>query len=247
MGHFYETTLRVGAADAGLGFQCRPAGVLGLLQEAATEAAAQLHASAPEIYEKYGALWMVSKIWYRLERPLMWDEPVSIRTWHRGGKSGNVASYRDFDLLVEGIPVGEAVSAWVLVDAETRRLMKLTGLEEFRGTGGEELCKEKKLAALRLPTDLALVERRRFHYSDIDGNGHVNNVRYADLISDAAGLEEALPDGFVSSLQMCYLRECMVGESVDVFAGGGAAERFVHGVGADGKGRFAAHLTLDKV
>ncbi len=243
MGTFFETTAHVGAGDAGPYLQCRPSGVLNLLQEAATEAACAFHASGPEMLEKYHALWMVTRMWYRLDRPLLWNEEVTIRTWHRADRGAML--YRDFDLYVNGAPVGEAVSAWVLVDVESRKLLKLSTVENVMKSGGEELCKERKLTKVRMPQDMTLVEERRFHYSDIDCNGHVNNVRYADLAADAVGLEKVLADHFVSSVQIGYLKECMAGESLQIYVGSQGQERFVHGVAEKGDSRFDAILTLD--
>lgn len=244
MGVFYEMTCHVGAADAGIYTQCRPSGVLNLLQEAATEAACAFHASGPEMLEKYNALWMVTRMWYRLDRPLLWNQQVTVRTWHRADRGAML--YRDFDLFVDGEPVGEAVSAWVLADADDRRLIKMSTIEDVMRTGGGELCKQRKLTKVRMPETMTLAEERRFHYSDIDCNGHVNNVRYADLAADAVGLERVLADHFVSSLQIGYLKECMAGESLQVYVGGDAEERFVHGIGPGGESRFDAILTLDE-
>jgi acyl-ACP thioesterase len=60
--------------------------------------------------------------------------------------------YRDFDLFVDGEPVGEAVSAWVLADADSRRLLKMSTVEDVMRTGGGELCKQRKLAKVRMRT-----------------------------------------------------------------------------------------------
>lgn len=242
---FYEATFRIGAGEAGLNLQCRPSGVLSILQEGATQAACQFHASGPEMREKHNALWMVTRMWYRLDRPLVWNDEVRLRTWHRGGRGP--AMYRDFDLFVDGKPIGEAVSVWVLVNAEDRKLLRLSDVGELAATDGGELRKSKKLSGLRMPEDMALVEQRRFHYSDIDCNGHVNNVRYADLAADAAGLETQLDGRFVSSLQIGYLKECMAGESIDVLKAESGDGVYILGVGRDGDTRFDALLTLDNL
>lgn len=242
---FYEATFRIGAGEAGLNLQCRPSGVLSILQEGATQAACQFHASGPEMRERHNALWMVTRMWYRLDRPLMWGDEVRLRTWHRGGRGPSM--YRDFDLFVDGKPIGEAVSVWVLVNAEDRKLLRLSDVGELAATDGGELCKSKKLSGLRLPGDMALVERRRFHYSDIDCNGHVNNVRYADLAADAAGLETQLDSRFVSSLQIGYLKECMAGESIDVLKTESGDGVYILGAGQGGDTRFDALLTLDNL
>ena len=242
---FYEATFPIGAGEAGLNLQCRPAGVLAILQEGATQAACQFHASGPEMRKNHNALWMVTRMWYHLDRPLMWGDQVTLRTWHRGGRGA--AMYRDFDLFVGGKSVGEAVSVWVLVDEESRKLLHLSDVGEIVATDGGELCKSKKLLGLRVPENMTLVERRKFHYSDIDCNGHVNNVRYADLAADAAGLEERLGSRFVSSLQIGYIKECMAGESIDVLKGESGDGIYILGAGQGGDTRFDALLTLDKL
>ena len=245
MGVYYEYFSHVGAAETGLYYQCRPSGVLSILQEAATDAACQFGGSGPEMLERYHAIWMLTRMWYRLDRPLMWNDELMVRTWHRGDKGAML--YRDFDLFVEGRPVGEAVSVWVLADVESRKLLRLSAVEEIASTGGGELCKSKRLTRVRMPEGMTLADRRRFHYSDTDSNGHVNNVRYADAAADAVRLEECLKGRFVSSLQIGYLKECMAGENVDIYTGTRERERFVHGVDQSGESRFDAVLTLDNL
>ncbi len=245
MSAFYEMELLVGAGEAGLGLQCRPSGVLSLLQEAATQAACRLNASGPEMLEKYNALWMVTRMWYRLDRPLMWNDRVTIRTWHRGARAA--AFYRDFDLFVEGRSVGEAVSVWVLVDAGPRKLLRLSDVSELAGSGGGELCKEKRLTGIRMPGELSPAEERTFRYSDIDCNGHVNNVRYADAAADALHLERRLDGAFVSSLQIDFLHECMAGETLLLETAQQGEELYVQGRDGEHKRRFDAVLTLDKL
>ena len=66
---------------------CRASALLGHLQEAATQAAQQGGFSREFLLDRYHAFWMLSRMWFRLDRPLGWDEELTIHTWHRGGKS----------------------------------------------------------------------------------------------------------------------------------------------------------------
>lgn len=222
---------------------CRPSGVLGLLQEAATGAAGALQASHEKMLEKYHVFWMLARVWYTLARPLGWEERVTVQTWHRGAKGAS--SYRDFDLFVNGAQVGEAVSLWVLADAQTRKLARVSALEEFQGTDGGERCKSRTLSKLVLPPDMSPAGERTFWYSDLDMNGHVNNIKYADFVCDALRMEDLGPDRFVSSLQVGYQAECRAGETVDLFTGAAQGLQYVHGTGG-GKTRFDAAVTISK-
>ena len=146
MSVFYERSFRVDS-------------LLGYLQEAATEAACALHVSREEMIDKYHVFWMLARMWYRLDRPLFWDDTVTIRTWHRGDKGASM--YRDFDLFRDGERVGEAVSVWVLADLDTHKLFRLSNVMEFRDTTGGELCKDKTLGRLRGPVALHPAEERQ--------------------------------------------------------------------------------------
>ena len=238
----YEREYRVDSRETDPWYNCRPSGVLGFLQEAATAAACALHASRDEMLDKYNAFWMLARVWYRLEEPLKWGERLRIRTWHRGGRGAS--SYRDFDLFVNDAPVGEAVSLWVLANAQTHKLVRMAGIEEFQGTDGGALCKTRLLNKVRMPPDMTCAGTRSFRYSDLDVNGHVNNVRYADIVCDALHLERMGAERFVSSLQVGYQAECRVGETVDLTTGSDGGAQYVHGADGAGKTRFDAMLTL---
>ena len=150
--------------------------------------------------------------------------------------------YRDYDILANGQPVGEAVSAWVLADVNSHKLMRLSTIPELTGTGGGTLCKTMTLAKLRQPGDLREVERRPMRYSDSDLNGHVNNTRYADFACDAVGMEALPQDRYLAELRIGYLAECRPGEVLSIQTSGLGDSRFVRGVDLEGKPRFEAAL-----
>lgn len=241
---YYEDTYRIGARDTDPFNCCRPSSVLNFLQEAATQAAVDLHVSRDEIVEKYNCFWMLVRMWYRLDRPLRWDEELTVRTWHRGGKSA--AMYRDFDLYCNGVQIGEAVSTWVLADLNTHKLKRLSEIGEFQLTTGGDLCKSIMLHRNRMPEEMIPAEERLLHYSDCDVNGHVNNVRYADFACDALHMEREGAEKFVSSFHISYLKECIPGETITLSAGRKEDAWCVRGADHEGVDRFEATMTLEK-
>ncbi len=239
---YFEDNYRVGARDTDPFNQCRPSSVLNFLQEAATDAAGELGVSRDEIVVRYHCFWMLARIWYRLDKPLFWDDVLTVRTWHRGGKG--VSMYRDFDLYRNGEPIGEAVSVWVLADLDTHKLKKLTEVEEFHLTTGGDLCKDIKLHRARMPAEMAAAETRLLRYSDCDVNGHVNNVRYADLACDALRLEQTGAGRFVSSVHISYLKECRPGETLTLYTGEKDGLWCVRGADSTEVVRFEAEISL---
>ncbi|NCB62283.1 MAG: acyl-ACP thioesterase [Clostridia bacterium] len=242
---FYEETYLVGPRDADPQGLCRPSSLLEYLQDAATKGAIALGVSRETMLAHYNAFWMLARMWVRLDKPLFAAEPLTVKTWHRGDKG--VSMYRDFDLFRNGEQIGEAVSVWVLADADTHALFRLSKAAEFAGTSGGELCKTKVLNKLRVPGPLTETEERTLHYSDCDINGHVNNVRYADFACDALHMETLGKGRFLSELQVSYLAECRAGETIRLSTLERDGRFYVEGIGMEGKPRFDASLTLDNL
>lgn len=242
MNAFYEETFHTNTRDIDLFNQCRPSALLGYLQEVSTGAAEAGHFTRRQLLREYNVFWMLARIWYRLDKPIYWDKKLTIKTWHRGNRG--MFMYRDYDLYVDGALAGEAVSIWVLVDKDTKKLFRMANVKTLQNTGGGTLCKDKTLQKLHIPADLPLKERRLLHYSDTDINGHVNNSRYADFACDAIDLTRTGKDRFVSSLQLGYLSECLSGEELLIHAGQRDALWYIHGLDRDHAPRFHASMTL---
>lgn len=242
MSVIYEQSFLVDSRDVDLTGCVRPSALLGYLQEAATVAAMNLHLSGPETREKYHCFWMIVRMWVHLDTPLRWNDTLTVRTWHRGGKGAS--TYRDFDLFRDGKPIGEAVSTWVMADVDTYRLARLDTLEEFHGTDGGKNCKKILLHRVKLPPVLSGREERAMRYSDTDINGHVNNSKYADFACDALHLERLLPGKFVSEFQIGYLGQCRAGETIFVETGMQDGVCCAKGCGPEGDARFECCLKL---
>ncbi len=239
---YFETTYTVDSRDLDCFNLCRASALLGYLQDAAGLAAGQFGATNVEMIQKHGHCWMVARTGFSLERPLRWGDRLTVKTWHRGGSKPLM--FRDFALSVDGQSVGQALSIWTLVDLESGSIARPDRFPEFAGTDGGALIRDTKLPKLRLPEELAPVQRRALHYSDTDGNGHVNNTRYADFICDAAGLQDAPAGSFVKAMHIDYLRQCKAGEVLSLLEGRADGGVYVQGLGPQGEARFQGHLTL---
>lgn len=239
---FYESQYRIDGREVDhLGY-CRPSALLGFLQENGADAVAGLGLSHTQMLEKYHAFWMLARMWVELEAPIRWDDTLSIRTWHRPAKG--VISYRDFDLYREGEHIGQAVSAWVLADEKSHKMLRLSTVREYAGSAGEGLGKTKTLSHLKLPEELTQAERRRLRYSEQDINGHINNTRYADYACDALAMERLGKGDFVRTMQIGFLAECHAGEELAIWTGERDGVSYVRGTGGDGKDRFEAAIAL---
>ena len=245
MSTFLEMDYTVDSRDVDLFGLCRPSALLGILQEAATRASMALKLSGPEALEKYNALWMINRIWAQVSVPIRWNDHLRIKTWHRG--ASGASSYRDFDIYRDGVFIGQGVTSWVLVYADSHKLMRMKDLAEFQGTDGGELMKDIKLRRADQPDGWEGSSFRPMRYSDTDINGHINNTHYADFACDALHLERALVGKFVRELQFDYTGECMAGETIRVDTAARENRLFAKGEGEDGSSRFDCVLTLENL
>lgn len=241
MAQSYRHTTRIDSRDVDGRGQCRASALMGHMQEAATQAAETGGFGRELLMQRHNGFWMLTRMWYRLERPLYWGEQLTIHTWHRGGKGA--VSYRDYDLYVGEELVGEGVSGWVLADAETHRLIRLSAVTEMAETYGGDLCKTRTLNKIKTPAELEKVEYRIMRYSDTDINGHVNNTRYADFACDGLRMDKLSGERYLAEMQIGYLMECRAGETLDILSGSYEDGRvYICGNDEDGKGRFEAAM-----
>lgn len=240
MSELYEYHGLISVEDVDGNGICKASALLMHLQRTATEVSEAFGFDRDTLVEHYGAVWMLARLRYRLDRPLCWGDALTVRTWHRGVKGALL--HRDYELEVNGQPVGEAIGGWVLVHEKSRMLLRLSGKPELEANYGGARCKITRLNKLRCPESMTAVERRRMRYSDMDINGHVNNTRYADFVCDALEMEKLEQQGLaLLELQLGYLAECLPGEELLLETGTDeSGSKFVRGLDKEGKSRFEA-------
>ena len=172
-------------------------------------------------------------------------------------EDGRLTTRRDWHITdaVTGAYLGAATSTWVTINAETRKLAKLP--EDVRarwlvlapsppravlppGDTKRKLEDFPEAPAWRGP----VVSARR---SDVDPNGHINNVCYLSWALEA--VPEELYSGYdLVEVEMDFKAECHAGDTVEVLGhpltagaaaiGGGANGAVANGVanGSSGSG-----------
>jgi len=193
--------------------------------------------------------WILSRMSVLVKRRPQYFETIKIRTWPRGWEK--LFALRNYEIRDNNdTAVVSSRSAWLVVDMEKRRpLRPQTAMEGIPlNEGLESLAPEDNgAAALAERGDLQKVAERKALYTDIDYNGHVNNVRYVQWIEDAIDIQ-LLEKADKMRLDINYLNEILLGEVVDLFSapilGENNAYSFEGRKKESGQAAFRAELRL---
>jgi acyl-ACP thioesterase len=206
--------------------------VFKFLQEAAIKHADQFGAGTRAM-ETRGESWVLNRMAAEIRRYPKYEEAVRILTWSGGIRA--FKGYRDFRVYCGSELVLSASSLWLYVNMTTKSLIRVPDevASSFPSRPGEEF--RPGLEKLRLTAPVAGTPpacRVSVRYSDFDGNGHVNNTTYFDILQTALA-RSGLPTR-PSTVEAQFLKEIPPEvEWVDVFLERGE-QAVIFGIGAPG-------------
>jgi acyl-ACP thioesterase len=240
---YFEADFPVVWRDSDCYSQCQAAALLSYLQETGLAFTAEQGLSWKYLLERYGLVWMLTRVHYTLDAPIRLGDTIQVRVWSR--EAHGMGFNWDFEIFRDGERLGSALGLWMLVNAKSRNCFPVSTVEEFSKALNPYPGKKKQLHRLDLPDGLVPVQRRMVRYSQADMNGHLNNSRYADFICDAIGMEN-LGGVYLSSLKISYLAECPPGTALELSVLEESDIRHVRGTGEDGTVRFEAEAKLGR-
>ena len=167
-----------------------------------------------EFLIEHGFAFLVSRSSYRFHRLPRENERFTFTTYEE--KPEPLQLVRAYECVSEdGTPLITGVSTWILADPVARRIIptkKFTLRPPVESQREHDCLKYGKIA---LPDDLHLLDERRIRYSDIDGNGHVNNARYGAFLADA--LPEAYRAKRFTDFRINYSKEAMLDDTMQLY------------------------------
>ena len=186
-----------------------PAAILYFGQEAAGEHCTLLQVDHDTLSHRH-LFWAVTRNRVQITRLPQLGETITVETWPmpttRVAYPRSIVAYDE-----QGKELFRSISLWVLMDSRTRGML-LPGKSDIVVNGtltGTELAPPHAIAT----RPLANTVNRTVGFSLLDRNGHMNNTRYMDWVSDL------LPSAFhqehpVREFTVCYLNEALEGEEI---------------------------------
>lgn len=159
-----------------------------------------------------GLLWVFSRVYVRIHHLPKYLSQAKFTTVPGGKKAFLFTRFGKLE-DEKGKLAAEFSSVWALIHEDTRRLEMRPTLESVDQTDGSEAPLPGKVVA----RPCSLKARRKIEYSDVDLNGHMNNVRYIELLMNLHPVEFYRDHQF-TELLIQYESEIKPGEVVEVLA-----------------------------
>lgn len=194
--------------------ECGPDGLVWIgaignyLQEVAWNHATLLGYGREDLLRK-NAAWVMTRMRIKMERYPSLGQNIHVLTWPSA--RDKYLAYRDFVLSDDvGEILCQCTTAWAHMDIEAR---KMVSFQEDGAplpyTGERSLTFESRsIQRLRDPEFRAEVISRR---SDLDVNGHVNNVHFIEWALESIP-QERFNEYILSELDISFRHECHAGE-----------------------------------
>ena len=189
--------------------------ILNIFQDLATSHATDMGMSFTNLKEKSNAFWVLSKIRYSLVGNIYQGDAVKCKTWPLPPTAYRFI--RDFKLTANnGQVLGS--SEWCVLDWTTGGLRKFSSLDYPQNL--EHISKRSDGKEFsRLKEDILdgdLCYEYKALYTDIDCNGHVNNVSYSKMALNAFTPQEFSEHGF-SSFEIHFNSQTYFGDVIKIY------------------------------
>ena len=202
----FRTQITVDIHDVDFNGVARFSSLMRYIQAAAQNQLTESGLSYEELKAKNRA-FIISRIKVEFEIPVRaYDrlEAVSFPCHSRG-----YSFLRCYELESDGEPIARAISAWALVDTDSRALVRV---KDFNL--GLPLLPALPLALSRIsvPADIVDVGKYGVHYGDVDQNMHMNNTKYPDMYSNFLPLKNKM----ITRINISYLNEAAIGDKLQI-------------------------------
>lgn len=212
----YSEERIVSCYEANANHFLKPAAMLDMMQEAAGRDAENLGFGYENMISTNTA-WVLSRVKLQFHNYPKWRDTIKLKTWHKG--ANRIFYLRDFILEgTDGSTLISATTSWVIIDLASRRMVRNSELaENFDNLRmGHAIEEQAEKVTLPRGNEPELVYTHKVVWSDIDTNGHVNNVKYVVWALDALEYD-FVKENKVKELLVNFDSEVFPGQSVDLY------------------------------
>ena len=209
----YKKVFAVSNNDVDKRFKLKVSAIFRYFQDVALKATETLGVDSISL-SKRNIDWVITRMSVEIKRLPDCNEEITVHTYP--GKDMAMLYPRYFFVTdSKGEVIIRSASIWALINNETRKVIVdrdvISKLPPE--THESQMALPEKIA---LPENSNFIEKRTIHYSDLDFNSHMNNVRYVELLMDTH--DSAFYETHrLESITLNYMKEIKEKETVDIF------------------------------
>lgn len=222
----YTQNITIPCYDTDASWRLKPVSFMNLAQEAAGCHAVHLGFGYDDLIASNTA-WILSRMHIEFVDTPKWRDEVTLQTWHKG--LNRLFFLRDFIMTDgDGKPLVKATSSWLVLNLETRKLVRDPKVMDMEGVCTENVI-ETPADKVSMPKecDPELIMKHKVAYSDVDMNGHTNNAMYMHWSMDAVDYELASLKP-LKALTINFNHETKIGDEVCLYRVVKEAEDGIH-------------------
>ncbi|WP_346856770.1 acyl-ACP thioesterase domain-containing protein [uncultured Draconibacterium sp.] len=132
--------------------------------------------------KKEQQFWVLSRLLVKIKRRPNWGEKFTVETWPVGTEG--LLALRDIEFIDEkGESIIQATTSWLVLDAQTKRIIRLDDLKDIPLNGERVL--DQTAGKVKAPISEQEVTFTPALFNEIDINQHFNSGRYLERIIDS--------------------------------------------------------------
>lgn len=176
------------------------------MEDAARDQMEKEHPSVDELLDQNIAL-MVNRFDLKVLKPIEDDANMLSLTWP--APSDKATLYRNNSIKVNGKYAAFSCSLWSFVNFKTRRIIKVKEVDLSKWTFKkyyETFPGQKFQVTNEMLDDMDDVGQKHIDRDDLDDNGHMNNIKYAEMFEENVPELEA-GTHYISSFRLHFQKE----------------------------------------
>ncbi|NOU58965.1 acyl-[acyl-carrier-protein] thioesterase [Marinifilum caeruleilacunae] len=210
----FTQSFRIGSFDSDFKGRVKLTSICNYLQEIAGMHADALNWGIDKLMQQ-NLSWVLTRLKVKVLQYPKWTEEITVETWPTGieGLFGN----RDFRILdSQGNAIILASSSWLIINLKSKRPARPHSIIENAKFENAEKVFPSPLQKLVTKVNSQSSLEVNVHFSDIDINQHVNNVKYIKWIIDSCPIEK-LQSNCIDEFMINFLHEAKYNEQLSVF------------------------------
>ena len=210
--NLYERNFHVELCDVDVKNRLTNYGILRMMQEIAASHSDSLGISINHIEEK-PFTWLLINWKLKVYSRPTWNTVLKVKTWP--SSADKLYSYRDFEICTEnGEIIAQATSKWVFINLTTMGIER-TSQELLDTYKPSNTCIfEETFSKLKEPKECEIIGNYTISRSDLDVNGHANNLSYLRIVDNI--LPEDVYNIDFKDVEVLYKKECKFKDEVVV-------------------------------